>query len=804
METEETRVMPDSTRVRTQDDLVEVLAWFTRRWEETVDPRTGRIRGKLTQAALAKAMNVSPQSLSAFKKGSRRLPLDAFHDALRALGASNAEIRRWLDGWRRVFERPTRTSPVPHQLPLVVSEFVGRTDHLERLDELLTARGTVPVAVITGTAGVGKTALALFWAHRVRDRFPDGDLYVNLRGFDDDARPLTPADVLGGLLRDLGVPADEIRAQTEDRARQFRTVTAGKQLLMLLDNAVSAAQVRPLLPGTHGCTVLVTSRNELTDLVAVVGARSHPLDTLPAADSVSLLRTMVGGRADREAQVLTWLARLCCHLPLALRIAGARVARSPLPITAAVHRLHRDQLDFFDDTHSITVRAVFSWSYRLLSAEQATVFRLLGMHQGPDLSTEAVAALACLPVDQAGQVLRHLASAHLVEPHHEGGRWRMHDLLRVYAAEQCTVEERRAALARLVSWYLAHAKAADGLLAPGDGAASEIFTDREQAERWFQAERSNLMASIRSALGCGFRDAFRELSDSLAEFLDLRTQWSEWETIAEDALAEARAHGDHRTEAWLLNQLGYVYSDQRDNERAVAAFSAALAADRFVGDPVNQVTALTGQAIVHRITGRCEEAIHLCRRGLKIATEARLPLAEARLLQNLGCALGRLGRFAEQVEHARRGLAIRWRLGHETGVADSLTELAAAHHGLGRHRAGVACARAAITRWRREGHGVGEARALVQLAAGLGACGRLDEAIEACTRAVTLARDRDHAHTVAQALTELGELRHRNGDGAIAAALLSEAVTVQEAVGDRPGLDRASALLDLVAATDHR
>lgn len=798
METDETDVVPEPAQARTQGDLVDALAWFVRRWEETADPQTGRIRGKLTQAALAKAMNVSPQSLSAFKTGSRRFPLDAFHDALRALGANDTELRHWLDGWRRVFERPARAAPVPRQLPLAVSGLVGRAGDLEKLDQLAAERRSVPIAVITGTAGVGKTALALAWAHRVRNRFPDGDFYVNLRGFEEDAPPLSTDDVLAGLLRDLGVPADEIRGHPDDRARQFRTAMAGKRMLVLLDNAHSAAQVRPLLPGTSGCVVLVTSRHELTDLIAVVSARSHSIGTLSEADSLSLLRALVGDRADAEPDAMVRLVRQCCRLPLALRIAGARVARSSTSVASAVRRLHREQLDFFDGANSITVRAVFSWSYRQLAAEQARVFRLLGVHRGPDIATEAVAALVGQPAGQTCHVLRHLASAHLVEPHQADGRWRMHDLLRVYAAEQCETGERQEAMARLVSWYLEHAKAADGLLTSrGD---TELFTGRAQAECWLDVERSNLMATVQSALGSGFRDAFRELSDSLAEFLDLRRQWADWAGIAEGALADARAHGDHRMEAWLLNQLGYVYSDRRENDRAIEAFSAALEADHYVGDPINQVTALTGKAIVLRITGRCDEAIALCREGLKVATEAQLPLAEARLLQNLGCALGRLGRFAEQVVHARRGLAIRRRLAHETGVADSLTELAAAHHGLGRHRAGIACARSALVRWRRAGHGVGEARALVQLAVGLGALGQLDEAVEACTRAVALARD--HAHTEAQALTELGELRLRSGDHVAAVVLLTDAVALQEMVGDQPSLARARALLDLVSSTD--
>jgi tetratricopeptide (TPR) repeat protein len=322
--------------------------------------------------------------------------------------------------------RPAEAEPLrvtPQELPSAVPGFTGRSAELKALTGLLDrsgpqAPGAVVISAIGGTAGVGKTALAVHWAHNVADRFPDGQLYVNLRGY-DPGQPVPAADALAGFLRSLGVPGQDIPPEENERAARYRSLLAGKRILVVLDNAGSADQVRPLLPGTGACTVVVTSRDALAGLVAIDGAARLDLDLLPLAEAVALLQTLIGSRADAEPDAAAELADQCCRLPLALRVAAELAASRPAASLAGLTgeladlRTRLDLLGAGGDPRT-QVRAVFSWSYQQLSIEAARAFRLVGLNPGPDLEPYAAAALTGAALPLARQALEVLARAHLI------------------------------------------------------------------------------------------------------------------------------------------------------------------------------------------------------------------------------------------------------------------------------------------------------------------------------------------------------------------------------------------------------
>ena len=307
------------------------------------------------------------------------------------------------------------------------------------LDRDMAAGGTVVISAIDGTAGIGKTAVALHWAHRVADRFPDGQLYVNLRGFDPAGSPMAPAEAVRGFLDAFEVPAERIPINLEAQAALYRSLVSGRRILVVLDNARDVGQVRPLLPGSPGCVVVVTSRNHLTSLITVEGARPLTLDLLPVEEAAELLARRLGsGRLAAEQQAVEEIIALCAQLPLALSIVAARAAAHPgFPLAALAAELRdaRGGLDGFTSGDLTTdLRAVFSWSYQRLGTPAARLFRLLALHPGPDIAIPAAASLAALPAHEVRNLLAELSRSHLLEEHIPG-RFAFHDLLRAYATE---------------------------------------------------------------------------------------------------------------------------------------------------------------------------------------------------------------------------------------------------------------------------------------------------------------------------------------------------------------------------------
>ena len=496
--------------------------------------------------------------LALYRDGRRGEALAVYQDARRVLaeelgvepGAELRELLRLIHADDPVVGNETmkrarisRERLVPQQLPPDVRDFTGRGAELATLTERLAAvrsggPGVVLISAIGGTAGVGKTALAVHWAHQIAGEFPDGQLYMNLRGYDPD-QPMPPADALAGFLGALGMRGPEIPAELADRAAQYRSVLAGRRMLVVLDNARDVAQVRPLLPAGGGCAVLVTSRDALAGLVARDGAIRLELELLPLADATGLLLRLIGQRAEAEPDATAALAAQCCRLPLALRIA-AELATSrpadPIGTLAAEFASQQGRLDLLEagGDPRTAVRVVFSWSCRNLETAAARAFRLAGLHPGPELDRFAFAALNGGSVPEADRLLGKLARAHLLQPTGPG-RYGMHDLLRDYAAEQAAALDGpascRAALTCLFEYYLRAAVTAAGTLYPAErhrlpdlsssATALPRLDDAASARAWLDAERTIVTAVVTRAASDGWAGYATGLSRTLFRYLDI-------------------------------------------------------------------------------------------------------------------------------------------------------------------------------------------------------------------------------------------------------------------------------------------
>jgi transcriptional regulator with XRE-family HTH domain len=415
--------------------------------------RGRREQALLTQEQLAECAQVSVRTVRNLESGRVVRPQLATVRRLAAVLGAGEEAAGHPGG-----------QPLPAQLPPQAYGFAGRDAELGRLDAILDSTRQAPdsaaVIAVAGTAGVGKTALAVRWAHRVRDRFPDGQLYVDLRGYGAEP-PLDPGDVLATFLRDLGVDGAYLPPSTAGRAALYRSLLSARRMLVVLDNAAAAEQVVPLLPGPGACAALVTSRDSLVALVVRYGARRLELDLLPPGEAAALLRALIGARADAHPGAVDALATACAGLPLALRVVAELVASRPDDDLGALGALVAqrcgpgDPLDLCDagGDPGTAVRAVFGWSYQRLPPDLARVFSLLGLHSGADFDAHVVAALAAVSPAEAGRMITGLVRAHLVRPA-GAGRFALHGLLRAYAAERAgalPAAERGAALARLIS-----------------------------------------------------------------------------------------------------------------------------------------------------------------------------------------------------------------------------------------------------------------------------------------------------------------------------------------------------------------
>jgi DNA-binding SARP family transcriptional activator/tetratricopeptide (TPR) repeat protein len=604
----------------------------------------------------------------------------------------------------------------PAQLPPDVRGFVGRVDELAKLDELLAGSGQEPhavtVATIAGTAGVGKTSLAVHWAHQVADQFPDGQLHLNLHGFDPDRAPVDPATAIGLLLGALGVASGRIPVGLDAMTSLLRSLVHGKRMLMVLDNANNAGQLRPLLPGSGRCFVLITSRNLLTGLVT---AGAHPiiLDLFTTADARQLLRRRLGAaRINGEPAATDEIVSRCVGLPLSLSIVASRAAvmpRSQLADVVAELRQARNALDgFASDDAVIDLRAVFSWSYHVLSLGAARLFRLMALHPGPDVTAEAMVSLAASSDSQVSSALAELTAANLIS-RSASGRYGFHDLLRAYAIELTEQHEpsaeREAAMRRLLDHYVHTANPAVTLLdprtepteldPPQPGVVAEDLADSDHAMAWFEAESAVLTALVVHVAG-DFDPYVWRLAWSFAVYLDRSGNRQNKITIQLGALSATRRAGNRMMAALTLRSLGRTYGQLREYGEAHECVAAALDLFRELGHRDGQARALGTLAEVLEFEGRCSEALELAVQTHELYRSIGNPIGEAQALNNIGFLQARLGEYERTISSSRRALALFIEVGDRAGQGAAHDSIGFALQHLGRHREAVDCYRQAL------------------------------------------------------------------------------------------------------------
>jgi DNA-binding SARP family transcriptional activator/Tfp pilus assembly protein PilF len=799
-----------------------VLARLSRR--AAADPLDERVAGQLMLALAGSGRRAD--ALGQYQRIRRELAEELGTDP----GATLQQLHRAILAGDHGSPAPaigdTNTAKVaPAQLPADVSAFTGRTREVAALDDLLLAERpdgarAMPISVLSGTAGVGKTTLAVHWTHRVVDRFPDGQLYVDLRGYD---QPMSAMDALAGFLTALGVPEQDIPLEPDKRAARYRTEVSGRRMLIVLDNASSAEHVRPLLPGTPSCAVVVTSRDSLAGLVVLHGAHRLDLDLLQPANAQALVRRLVGARAEAEPAAVAVLADRCARLPLALRLAAELVISRPasairdLADELADEQRRLDLLDAGGDPRA-AVAAVFSWSMRHLPPEAAATFRRLGLHPGPDLDAYATAALTGSDVASAARMLDRLTRAHLVHPT-TAGRYGMHDLLRAYATALTTEEEpesvRAAALCRLCDYYLAAAAAAVDGLYPADVSREHHppppampipdLNDLDAARTWLDTERPTLIRVAAHADAHGWPTYTIRLSIVLRRYLDsghhidaltlhgyahratLRTgdvaaqarvlqdigtahlRLARYVIAAEhlrQSLALSQQADDHTCQARALGALGIVNAQLGQREAAIEHFELALALFRQTGDQTGEANALNNLGIVAGQIGRHESAIAHFELALILFRQTGDQIAEANTLNNLGLLDQRMGHYASAVARHEQALDLFRRLGARSNEAKALDHLGIAHLRIGQPDQGIAYLNEALTISRAIGDRVGEAWVLNGLGEADQANDRPTEAIAQHSAALRIAIDIKDPDQRARAHAGLGQAHRTLADHA--------------------------------------
>jgi DNA-binding SARP family transcriptional activator/tetratricopeptide (TPR) repeat protein len=659
----------------------------------------------------------------------------------------------------------------PRELPPAVPGFTGRSAELAALTRLLDkpgeqAPGTIVISAIGGTAGVGKTALALHWAHQVVDRFPDGQLYINLRGFDPSGIPATPAEVVRGFLDALGVAPERIPQRADAQAGLYRSLLVDKQMLIVLDNARDEDQVRMLLPASPGSLVIVTSRNQLSGLDAAHAARLLRLDVLTHDEATQMLvARMDRTRAAAEPDAVDEIAALCACLPLALGVAAARASARPGFSLAALTAELRDasgRLDALDaGDPAASVRAVFSWSYQQLSSEAARMFRLLGLHPGPDIGVRAAASLAASNEPRARRLLRELAR-HCLITEHAPGRYTLHDLLRSYAADQArdtdSEPERDAAIGRVLDHYLHTAGRAALLLRslhepcalapPRPGAVPEELADFAQALAWFEAELQVLLSAITLADGSCFDVYAWQLPWAMMPFLRKRGHWQEWIAAQRTALAAATRLGDIAGQAVSGRLLADACNDLGDSEQALGYYMTSLELYRRLSDRRGEAKALQGLGVLASRQARYADALGYDDQALRLYRAVGLKADEAVTLYGIGWDHGLLGDFEQERAFCRQALELNAEVGTRDVGGPVLQCLGHAEHHLGNFTEAAQCFHRALGIQREFGDRLGEALTLAYL-------GDTHLALRELAQA---------RWTWQQALTILEDLRHPEAD----------------------------------------
>lgn len=679
------------------------------------------------------------------------------------------------------------------QLPLDVPGFVGRTALIRRLEKELAAAAAAPV-ILSGSPGVGKSALAVHLGHRLRAAFPDGQWYIRLSGIGD--HPRNPAEVLSTLLRSCGQEPRTIPETLEDRAAAFRSRLADRRVLLVLDDAADAEQVRPLLPGTGGVAVIVTSRSDLRGLAATHSARIQPLEVLAPADARALLANTLGaGRVGDEPEAADRLAGLCAHLPLALRIAAANLAARPgRSLTSYADELAGDgrlaKLSITGDRQA-AVRTAFDHSYATLEPDTARLFALLGLHPGPDFTAEAAASLFDAPLPVAERLLDRLTTAGLVQ-HTAADRFQFHDLLRLYAAQHAAADPGRAAAwGRLCAWYLATVDAATtfdytgSVQLPRARAESTRFDDRDQALAWLEAERVGLAALITRAAEAGPREISWQLADQLRVYFYGRRHTEEWEAATTAALRAAEHEGDILAQAVLWNSLGLLRQHTGQTLAAREALHAAQEGYRSAGFALGEAAVLTNWAIHYALRGEMRRALDCQQAGYALLRDLGRPVLLARALNTAGLSHAYLGEFDRAVECTTEAIETCRAHDQQSATIGPLINRAIAHHGRGRYDEALADATEALRLCRRHQRRTSEPAALEILARLHRDTHRSDLARTHAEQSLSVAREVGDPSLEADCLITLGTVRRLDGHPGSAAAHLQEAVELTHRCGLR-------------------
>jgi DNA-binding SARP family transcriptional activator len=692
----------------------------------------------------------------------------------------------------------------PAQLPPVVRGFVGRGPELRALDRVLIDADHDPhalaIALVSGTAGVGKTALAIRWANQRTDRFPDGQLYVDLHGYDVD-RPVQPEVALTGFLRALGVRGGDVPLGLDELAAQYRTLLASRQMLVVLDNASSLDQLRPLLPGVASAGVLVTSRDSLPALVARHGARRISLGLLDLPDSLALLHDLLGERVDEDPAAAEMLVARCANLPLAVRIAAELAYSQPHKSLRTLAGELEDQqerlirLGAGDDPRT-AVTVVFSWSYDQLGPAAALAFRRLGLHLSPTFDEYSAAALTGADPVETRRALEVLARAHLIQSTGDD-RYQMHDLLRAYAAGRAEGEE-QAAFEGLIPYYVSRVGEAV------DAAGGEDQEAAREALTWLDAERAGLVAACGHAAEHGPFPAAITLADRLWRHLDMGGYYAEAVTLHAYARKAAQHDGDLAAEARAVINLGVVAWRQSDFAQATHLFDAALRLAREAGDRLTEARALTNSGMCSAAQGHYAAALRHLEPGLETFLEIGHEFGAAGAYNNLAMIYIRQCRYPEAVEHLQLSMENSVRRGDRGGEAcaltnlgliavmendldrgaelltagrelsvtvgdrhneaHSLTDLGIVASRRGDHHAAVELHERALALFRQAGDAEGEADTLLNLGTHWRATRELGRAEEALTRSVETAEEHAAGWEEAAGRVELGHLHRQTGD----------------------------------------
>jgi tetratricopeptide (TPR) repeat protein/transcriptional regulator with XRE-family HTH domain len=746
--------------------------------------RAGRVDANLSQEELAAQSGVSVRAISDLERGRTRWPhpgsVHRLADALRLTGQTRTEF---ISSASRRLPRaaPSKASHVHggrvalRQLPPAVLGFAGRSAELAVLSRMLDQPGgTALITAIGGTAGVGKTALAVYWGHQVASEFPDGQLFVNLRGFDPGGVPLASADGVVLLLEALGIAADRLPSTVEAQIALYRSLVAGKRMLVLLDNAHDEAQVRPLLPGSLTCRVVVTSRNRLAGLVAVEAAHPLMLDVLTSAEARELLCQRLGAdRISADPDATARIITSCAYLPLALSVIAARAAMAPgLSLAQIADELAvRRDLDGFSTGGDVSadVRAVLSWSYQQLDADAARTFRLAGLHPGQDVDLYAAAAVTRAPLERARKALDLLVRECLIQQAGPG-RYRMHDLLRSYARELAAQEPeaiQRAALSALLGYYLHTASVAmDAVfpaernrrprIEPPDTPAPPI--DGEIAgQAWLDEERASLVASAAYAADNGWPDYVTRLSATLWRYLDTGGYFREGRALHGQAAGAARSVGDLAAEATALIVLGFALAQLGERSSAAASYERALVLSGQAGDTEVQARALNYLGVFGMREGHYREAASRFERAAELYRLAGNLGGLAYALCNLGVVDSRQGRHELAIDHQEQALAVFRELGDRHGEAQVLYTLGMAGLRHGTYKDVFGSLDQSLALFREFGDRQGETSALTALGLACVRQGDYEQAERHLLEALEALRELNDQSGQAEVLNGLGD-----------------------------------------------